>query len=143
MNRLLICLAALIGPAVLPSVAPAEDFRDRYERWTRQVDSQGNTFFQCKYHYPALNGDSVQYVIWKPNDARKRNYYYWTSDGINYWGKCLAPGATGFNPEKLQWYCYQRLGDVTITLALSQGSCPAPADADPDDWIVAVPAPPR
>ena len=139
MKRFLIYLASVTVIAALPSLVRAEDFRERYERWTRQTDPQGNVYFQCKYHFATLNGDAVHYVTWRPADAQKRNYYFWTSDGLNYWGKCLAPGAPGFNPEKMQWYCYQRLGDVTITLALTPGSCPAPADANPDDWIVAVP----
>ena len=143
MKRILVLFTVLAALAVLPSVASAQDFRDRYEKWTRQTDAQGGTYFQCKYHYPSLNGDSVQYIVWKPNDPRKKNFYLWTSDGTNYWGKCLAPGAPGFNPEKLQWFCYQRLGDATITLALTPGSCPAPNDADPEDGIIAVPPPPR
>jgi hypothetical protein len=138
-----LCMLASSGPT-----AHAADFLDRYGQWSDlKTDPQGKKYHQCKYNYKTKTGDdAVQYVVYYPNDAQRKNYYYWTKDGSNYWGRCIRPGAPNYNDTKMQWYKYDTTGQgistVTITITLTLGDCPAPGDADSDDGIVKVPPPP-
>lgn len=91
---------------------------------------KGKDRYYCEYRYPARNNPAqslVQIVIWYPNDAQRKGYYYFANKSNQVWGRCVCPKNPTYDPNTMQWSKFEN----NAWTDLPAGTCPAPKDGDP------------
>lgn len=144
MARFGLLVASALAVA-LPAGVSASDVK--FGKWMKDPDKDR---YYCEYKYPAppkrVEGKivveiKVQICIWYPNDAARKEYYYFANKDNKIWGRCVCPASPKYDPkpEKMQWSTMKdgKWDD------LPEGDCPAPKDGDPKRaQINKIPDPP-
>jgi hypothetical protein len=130
---------ALATIAVLAVAGAATASNVQFAPWKK--DNNRNRWY-CEYRYPSKVNPTivkVQICVWYPDDAQRKNYYYFVNNENKIWGRCVCPASPSYNPNVMQW---GRLNGDQWT-DLPAGECPAPKDGDPvQASIDKIPDPP-
>ena len=67
--------------------------------------------FVCEYKYPMRNNPNRAgsgQLLWFPNDAVRKDYYFFANKGNQIWGRCLCPKSSSYSSKELKWSMFEK-----------------------------------